>query len=340
MRRDRGRAARPRRRGRREQEGRGQAPPLRIAALVAVLAVDRLELRAATRARRWSLYSPHGRDLLELFEKTYEAAHPEVDVRWLDMGSQEVYDRVRSEKANPQADVWFGGPDTIFARGAAEGLLAAYRPSWADGVAGGQPRPGRPLLRPLPDAAGAGLQLRSGAGRARRRATGTTCSPRAWTGKVLIRDPARLGRRCARSSAWSWRGRSRETGCPERGFAWLRAARRPDQGVRRRTRPCCTEAHAPRGADTIWELTDMLLERSAGVPFGYRFAASGTPVIDDADRPRRGRAAPRRGGARSSSGSAPRGAAARGRERPSGCRRAPTCRAAELPDWARRCWRR
>jgi len=80
------------------------------------------------------LYSPHGRDLLALVEEAYEAEHPEVDVRWLDMGSQEVFDRVRSEAANPQADVWFGGPDTIFARGAAEGLLAPYRPAWADAV--------------------------------------------------------------------------------------------------------------------------------------------------------------------------------------------------------------
>jgi hypothetical protein len=81
-----------------------------------------------------TLYSPHGRDLLALVEKTYEASHPEVDVRWLDMGSQEVYDRIRSEKANPQADVWFGGPDTIFSRGARDGLLAPNRPSWAGAV--------------------------------------------------------------------------------------------------------------------------------------------------------------------------------------------------------------
>ena len=80
------------------------------------------------------VYSPHGRDLLLLFERAFEAKHRELDVRWLDMGSQEVYDRLRSEKANPQCDVWFGGPDAIFARAAADGLLAPYRPSWADAV--------------------------------------------------------------------------------------------------------------------------------------------------------------------------------------------------------------
>ena len=78
------------------------------------------------------VYSPHGPDVLGDYETLFEEAHPEVDVQWLYMGSQEVYDRIRSEAANPQADIWFGGPDTIFARGAAEGLLQAYKPAWAD----------------------------------------------------------------------------------------------------------------------------------------------------------------------------------------------------------------
>ena len=70
------------------------------------------------------IYSPHGRDLLTLFEQRFETEHPTVDVRWLDMGSQEALDRVRSERANPQADVWFGGPASLFATAARESLLA------------------------------------------------------------------------------------------------------------------------------------------------------------------------------------------------------------------------
>src|SRR5947208_7521611 len=80
------------------------------------------------------VYSPHGRDLLLLMERSFEAKHPEIDVRWLDMGSQEVYDRVRTEAPNPQGDVWFGGPPSLFSRGVADGLLIPYRPSWADDV--------------------------------------------------------------------------------------------------------------------------------------------------------------------------------------------------------------
>src|ERR1051325_6514660 len=77
------------------------------------------------------IYSPHGRDLLTLLERRFEQLHPDVDVRWLDMGSQEVYDRLRSERANPQADLWFGGPATIFARGVRDSLLEPFRPGWA-----------------------------------------------------------------------------------------------------------------------------------------------------------------------------------------------------------------
>ena len=62
------------------------------------------------------LYSPHGRDQLVLLEQAFERKRPDIDIRWLDMGSQEILDRLRFERVNPQADVWFGGPSPIFER--------------------------------------------------------------------------------------------------------------------------------------------------------------------------------------------------------------------------------
>ncbi|HYR84694.1 MAG TPA: hypothetical protein VE422_11510 [Terriglobia bacterium] len=37
------------------------------------------------------VYSPHGKELLTEFEKRFETVHPDIDVRWLDMGSQDVH---------------------------------------------------------------------------------------------------------------------------------------------------------------------------------------------------------------------------------------------------------
>lgn len=52
-------------------------------------------------------------------------------MEWLDIGSQEVLDRVRSEKKNPQADVWWGAPSVMFNQAKGEGLLEPYKPTYA-----------------------------------------------------------------------------------------------------------------------------------------------------------------------------------------------------------------
>ena len=226
------------------------------------------------------VYSPHGRDLLVLFEQAFEAGHPAIDVRWLDMGSQEVYDRIRSEKANPQCDVWFGGPDAIFARAAVDGLLAPYRPTWADAV---------------PESSRGAGDLYFGAFRTlpvivfNSKLVSEEEAPRDWddllqprfAGKVLIRDPIVSG--VMRTLFGMLLAKSeRETGSTADGFAWL--GRLDAQTKEYVANPALLHEKLMRGEGevTMWELTDTLLERAKGVPFAYRFATSGTPVIDDA----------------------------------------------------------
>ena len=227
-----------------------------------------------------TVYTPHGRDLMALLEAEFERQNPGLDLRFLDMGSQEVYDRVRSEKANPQGDVWFGGPDAIFARAAGEGLLAPYRPSWSEAV---------------PASSRAAGDLYFGAYRTlpvivfNERRVAESEAPRDWddllaprfSGRILIRDPLAsgvmrtiFGMVLARSIA--------DTGSLDRGLAWL--GRLDAQTKEYVANPALLHEKLMRaeGDATMWELTDTLLERAKGVPFGYRFAASGTPVIDDA----------------------------------------------------------
>lgn len=226
------------------------------------------------------LYSPHGRDLLQLLEETYEAAHPTIDVRWLDMGSQEVFDRIRSEAANPQADVWFGGPDTIFARGAEDGLLAPYRPAWADAV---------------PEESRDPEELYFGAYRSMPVLVYNSdlvteadapadwddlLDPR-WKDEILIRDPLASG--TMRTMFGMILADSvTETGTPEAGFEWLR--RLDGQTKEYVLNPALMIEKLIRreGLVTVWDLTDILLQRERGMPLGFAFPASGTPVIDDA----------------------------------------------------------
>jgi iron(III) transport system substrate-binding protein len=225
------------------------------------------------------LYSPHGRDLLVLLETEYERINPTIDVRWLDMGSQEVFDRVRSEAANPQADVWFGGPDTIFGQGAAADLLEPYRPSWADSVPPASRDSGDlyfGLYRAVP------LLIYNSSAVTEKDAPRDwedLLDPR-WTGKVVIRDPLASGTmRTAFAKVIA--DSVRETGDEEAGFEWLRRLDAQTKGYAANPALLFEKIVRQEGLVSIWELTDMLFQRQRGAPFGYSFPASGSPVIDD-----------------------------------------------------------
>ncbi len=226
------------------------------------------------------LYSPHGRDLLQLVEDRYEELNPQVDVRWLDMGSQEVFDRVRSEAANPQADVWFGGPDTILSRGAGLDLLAPYRPAWADAVPEASRHP-RDLYFGLYEAVPI-LIYNSDAVPAEEapRDWEDLLDPR-WTDKIIIRDPLASG--TMRTAYGMVLAKSvAETGDTAAGFDWLR--RLDAQTKEYAVNPALLFEKLTRqeGLVSIWELTDLLFLQQRGAPLGYTFPAGGTPVIDDA----------------------------------------------------------
>jgi iron(III) transport system substrate-binding protein len=226
------------------------------------------------------IYSPHGRDLLGLVEKTYEAKHPDVDVRWLDMGSQEVYDRVRSEKANPQADVWLGGPSTIFARGVRDGLLEPCSPSWAAAVPPESRQPAGLYFGLYRTPAVIVYNLAAVAAGEAPRDWDDLLDPR-WKGKVLIRYPVASGTMRAVFGMILERSIA-ETGSPDHGFQWL--TRLDAQTKEYVMNPSILVEKIARreGLVTVWDLPDVLLEMRRSKDLAYVFPASGTPVIDDA----------------------------------------------------------
>ncbi|MGH9366386.1 MAG: extracellular solute-binding protein [Thermoanaerobaculia bacterium] len=255
---------------------------MRIARLTLPLALAAVAASACRRDARTplTLYSPHGRDLLGLVERTYEAKRPSIDVRWLDMGSQEVYDRIRSEKANPQADIWFGGPNTIFARGARDGLLAAYRPSWAGAIPEESRAPGDLYF---------GLYRTPAVLVYNSAAVAPAEAPRDWddileprfAGKVLIRDPLASGTMRAIFGMVLMRSIA-ETGSPDRGFEWLKRLDGQTKDYVVNATLLLEKLSRREGLVTLWDLPDVLLEQRRGLPIASVFPPSGTPVIDDA----------------------------------------------------------
>jgi iron(III) transport system substrate-binding protein len=226
------------------------------------------------------LYSPHGRDQLDLLEAAFEARRPDIDIRWLDMGSQEILDRIRSERANPQADVWFGGPSTIFDRGAADSLLEPYRPAWADVVGPAGVGPGDLYYPAYRTPAVIAYNSDAVPGDEAPKDWDEVLEP-AWTDKVLIRDPMASGTMRAIWGLFLVRS-VQQTGDTGQGMAWLR--RLDGQTRAYALNPAILMERLARreGLVTLWDLPDVLIDRAKGLPLGYTFPASGTVVIDDA----------------------------------------------------------
>jgi iron(III) transport system substrate-binding protein len=214
------------------------------------------------------IYSPHGRELLSIVEKRFEALHPDVDVRWLDMGSQEALDRLRSERANPQADLWFGGPTPLFARGARDSLLEPAAP-------------GGPLYLSVYRTP-AVIEFNSAAV-PESLAPGDwddVLAPR-WKDKLLIRDPLASGTMRAIFEMILMRSLTR-TGDTTAGWAWLRRLDAQTGDYVQNPALLHVKLERQEGLISLWDLPDMLLLQHEGRKFGYRFPSSGTPVIDDA----------------------------------------------------------
>ncbi len=229
---------------------------------------------------RLTIYSPHGAEQLALLEAAFEAAHPDIDVRWLDMGSQEVLDRIRFERPNPAADLWFGGPSTLFEQGVTEELIEPYRPVWADAIDQAAIGPDElywPVYR-TPAVLAWNTELVTPE---QAPADWDDVLDRTWTRRVLIRDPMASGTMRAIWGLLLQRG-LQETGDTAAGMAWLR--RLDGQTVSYTLNPAILYEKLARGegAVTLWDLQDILISQEKGMPFDFAFPSSGTVVIDDA----------------------------------------------------------
>ena len=225
-----------------------------------------------------TVYSPHGQDLLNAFEARFEERNPGVDVQWLDLGSQEVLDRVRSEKANPQADVWFGAPSALFADAAEQDLLEVYKPEWAAAVGEHADPQGRYH----------GVYLTPEVIAYNTEAVDSASVPRdwddvldpQWRGKVLIRDPIASG--TMRTIFGMIIQRSlRETGDTAAGFDWLRRLHAQTKEYTLNPTLLYQKLARQEGLITVWAMPDIEPLKAQGQPIDYVFPTSGTPMVVD-----------------------------------------------------------
>src|SRR5690349_10565945 len=196
------------------------------------------------------------------------------------MGSQEVYDRVRSERANPQADLWFGGPATIFARGVTDSLLEPFRPTWAAAITPHGQGPGDAYFAVYETPAVIVYANQALTPAQAPHDWDDLLDPK-WKGKILIRDPLASGTMRAVWGMLIERGFS-ATHDTAAAFAWLRRLDAQTKEYVLNGPLLDQKIVRQEGLITIWDLPDIQLNRREGLQLGYVFPTSGTPNIEDA----------------------------------------------------------
>jgi iron(III) transport system substrate-binding protein len=226
------------------------------------------------------IYSPHGKEMLGEFEKSFEAKHPNVDVVWLDMGSQEVFDRISTESKNPQADIWWGAPSTMFTRAEKAGLLEPYKPTWSENIPAFAKSKNDFWYGTFSTPQVIAYNNKTVSQDKAPKDWNEIVSPQ-WKGKVVLRNPMASGTLRAIFSAMLEQS-IKNTGNEDAGWNWLKSL---DINISQYAADP-TQMYSKLGADaeavTLWNMPDIELQKNKNnFPFGYVFPQNGTVVLTD-----------------------------------------------------------
>jgi iron(III) transport system substrate-binding protein len=237
--------------------------------------------------QRLVVYSPHGKEMLGEYELAFEAAHPEIDVRWIDMGGQDAYDRIRTESANPQASVWWGGDSPTFSKASAEGLLLAYRPSWADAVPAGAHGSDDGWYATYRTPEVILFNTRTVSEDERPLDWDDLLDPE-WEDRIIIRYPL-----ASSTMRTIWGALIMRQPTVQDGYDWLA---RLDVNTKTYTADptqLYLKIAREEGDVSLWNLPDTEIQSEMNhYPFGFSVPSSGTPILNDAIALVRGGSAP------------------------------------------------
>lgn len=226
------------------------------------------------------VYSPHGKDIEGEFEKLFEEKYPGVDVQILDMGSQQVLDRVRSEKANPQGDIWWGAPSVMFEQARKEGLLEPYQPSFANAL---------PEKFRAEDFSWTGTSqtpevIMYNADRVKPEEApkdwDDLLDPK-WKDKIIIRQPLASGTMRTIFTAMIDKEAKKHNGDVNKGYEWLKKLDVNTKEYVSSPDILYNKLGRGEGLVTVWNMPEAQMLIAKNYPFAYVIPESGTPVITE-----------------------------------------------------------
>jgi len=221
------------------------------------------------------VYSPHGAEMLGDYEKLFEAAYPELDLQWLDMGASEAHNRVRAERSRPAGDIWWGAPSVMFSQAAKEGLLEPYVPSWSESITADLKDPADQWYATFKSPLAILYNVR-GLNPDELPRTWDDLLAAQWGGRISLRKIPPSGTMRTFVSAMIARA-SNET----LGFEWLQRLHENTESYPES--PNLLFDHIKKNEEfiSVWLMPDIVMQQQRnGFPFGYHVPPE-TPVLTD-----------------------------------------------------------
>ncbi|CAM3244906.1 extracellular solute-binding protein [Stackebrandtia soli] len=229
------------------------------------------------------IYTSRAEPISEYVVEQFEAKYPEYagKVEVLTMGAAEIPERVRAEKENPQASLWWGGTQQALSLGADDGLLEAWSdPSFKDQI--------DPMYRDADDRWFAEYQLPQVIVY-NNEVLDADSAPQdwddlidpEWRDKIIIRDVAASGGMRSIWDAMILR-ESPDGSDPQPGYDYLTALDANTTTYAADPADLYLQLSRQSGVVSLWNLQDTLIQiEQNNMPFDFLIPSSGTPVLVD-----------------------------------------------------------
>lgn len=224
------------------------------------------------------IYTGRDEEMVQKVIDQFNEKYPDIEVEFLTMGAQQILERLRGEKANPQADFWWGGTQSALIVGADEDLLHAWQPSFIDSIntehkdAEGRWF-GEMLLPEVIMINSDVLTKESGP-----QDWDDLLDPK-WKDKILIRGVLASGTMRTIYSSMIVRQGDKS---PEKGYDWLLQLDANTKEYTQDPNALYLKLTRQEGSVSLWNLQDILLKKyTTDYPFDYIYPKSGAPILVD-----------------------------------------------------------
>ncbi|UFJ39383.1 extracellular solute-binding protein [Brevibacillus humidisoli] len=224
------------------------------------------------------IYTARDKNVIEAVKPKFEEKHPNIEVEVLTMGAQEILERVRAEKANPQADFWWGGTQSALMTAADEGLLESYKPSFSDKI---------PELYKDPQDRWYGEMLLPEVIMYNSQALKKEEAPQDWDDlldpkykdKIIIRGVLQSGTMRTIYSSMIFR---QGADTPEKGYEWLKKLDANTKEYAQNPTNLYLKLARQEGLISLWNLQDIMIQKEKNnQPFDFIYPESGAPILVD-----------------------------------------------------------